>query len=293
MLAAATFWWLHARAQPYAWIEIDGVSRAYLLYAPPPTEDGAPAPLVIALHGFLGTPKTIRERSALDTLAATAGFFVLYPKGQWWRWRMSPKHEADLVDLRFIETLLDKVLSAHPIDEGRIYITGLSGGAMMTHLIACALGERVAAAASVVGTITPEAAAYAAQFGDAVPVPMMMVHGSADNTVRWEGDTTKWYGQPAYMSVPDTLAFWRERNKTKDTPTRRTLPDNKPDDVTAVTEERYPPGVGGAEVILYTVQGGEHSWPGSNPELYAKDVKVCRHFNATHAIWSFFKKHSR
>ncbi|MCX6008557.1 MAG: hypothetical protein NTW48_00675 [Chloroflexi bacterium] len=48
----------------------------------------------------------------------------------------------------------------------------------------------------------------------------------------------------------------------------------------------------GAEVVLYAIEGGGHTWPGGLqylPELVIG--KTSREFNASEVIWQFFKEH--
>ena len=72
------------------------------------------------------------------------------------------------------------------------------------------------------------------------------------------------------------------------------MPDIDPEDGTRVTSNQYVNGIEGTEVILYTVDGGGHTWPGGVQYLPARIIgKTCRDLDANEVIWSFFKKHSR
>jgi polyhydroxybutyrate depolymerase len=47
---------------------------------------------------------------------------------------------------------------------------------------------------------------------------------------------------------------------------------------------------GGAEIKLYTIHGGGHTWPGRDPRMdlmgrYTNDI------NANQLIWEFFQQH--
>ena len=52
-------------------------------------------------------------------------------------------------------------------------------------------------------------------------------------------------------------------------------------------------GRNGTEVVLYTVQGGGHTWGGQQDAPRIAGSRVCRDFDATQTIWEFFKTHPR
>jgi polyhydroxybutyrate depolymerase len=56
--------------------------------------------------------------------------------------------------------------------------------------------------------------------------------------------------------------------------------------------ERWTGGREGAEVRLYTVEGGGHTWPSGarRPRHFGR---TSRDIDATELIWRFFKEHQR
>ena len=73
---------------------------------------------------------------------------------------------------------------------------------------------------------------------------------------------------------------------------RLTLQDHT--DPTWVEKETYPISDNGAEVLLYVIHGGGHTWPSGMK--YAGEWivgKVSRQLDATDVIWDFFKRHSK
>jgi len=49
-----------------------------------------------------------------------------------------------------------------------------------------------------------------------------------------------------------------------------------------------------SEVLLYVEEGAGHTWPGGSQYLPKMAIGgVCRDFDATRAIWDFFKAHPR
>jgi polyhydroxybutyrate depolymerase len=70
------------------------------------------------------------------------------------------------------------------------------------------------------------------------------------------------------------------------------LPNTDTTDGTTTTVESYKSCRGKAEVVLYTVKGGGHIWPGGLQYMNESLIgKTSRDFNATATIWQFFKQH--
>ena len=70
-------------------------------------------------------------------------------------------------------------------------------------------------------------------------------------------------------------------------PVTATLPTLAPDR-TQVRTDTYQP-CGGAPVVLYTVIGGGHTWPGGEQYLPVRVVGRTTHqFDASETMWRFF-----
>ena len=86
-----------------------------------------------------------------------------------------------------------------------------------------------------------------------------------------------------------TIEFWVARNGCSPVAKRSTVPDNDPGDGTRVHIQAYDQCINGADVVLYEVSGGGHTWPGGYqylPELFIG--KTNHDLDATRAIWNFF-----
>jgi polyhydroxybutyrate depolymerase len=156
------------------------------------------------------------------------------------------------------------------IDPARVYANGLSNGGGMTNRLACEASDMIAAIGGVAGAYSPVTCNISR------PVPVIAFHGDKDSIVEYEGNAA--LGFPAYQ---DWGKAWAERNGCDLTPTL--IP--QVDDVRGV---RYAGCQAGADVVVYTVEGGGHVWPGG-PELrfLGKTSKV----DATPLMWDFFKLH--
>jgi polyhydroxybutyrate depolymerase len=272
-------------------IEVNGIKRTYEVHVPASLEPGVPAPLVIALHQFSDTARGMRRLSQFDALADTEGFVAVYPDGLQRRWRVWERG-GRIDDVDFLLALIEAVNGRHPVDRARIYVTGASNGGMMAQFFACAT-EVPAAIAPVMGSMTASAAeAYAPP----APVPVLLIHGVDDPVVPYEGtDTNPVPGQEGgFLSAEANAAFWAGRNGCTGEPTRTVLPNETPDDQSVATRITYEGCPETAPVMLYSIAGGGHTWPGHKnyyprfivgPTPYAID--------ATQVIWDFFKQHAR
>ena len=72
------------------------------------------------------------------------------------------------------------------------------------------------------------------------------------------------------------------------------MSDRSPRDGCQVTRETYGGGSGGSEVVVYTVHGGGHNWPGGSGAV-AQDVLGVTTYDisASDICWEFFRNHGR
>ena len=153
----------------------------------------------------------------------------------------------------------------------------MSNGGYMAHLLGIQLNNRIAAIASVAGTIVPNV------YPTAMPgraVPAMQVHGTADPTVPYAGSA---------LGIPiDTLMkFWVRNNGCNPVPVQTAVPNTNTGDGCTADHFVWSGGHNGATVELYRVNGGEHSWPGSPPVLGVTN----QDFSASKEIWRFFSQY--
>jgi polyhydroxybutyrate depolymerase len=260
-------------------IEVNGLTRSYRLYIPSCYDPSQPVPLVFSLHGFTSNPEQQAHYSGFDALADEEGFIAVYPRGSGaplrWNAGIDGLNTGDTVDdVAFISALIEHLYQTLWIDPARIYMTGLSNGGGMSHRLACALADRVAAIGTVAGAYpsldqndcTPSR-----------PVPVIAFHGTADPIVPYEGNR---YLPP----ITDWAAAWAARNGC----------DAAPADLPAsgsVTGVRYGGCDADAEVILYTVDGGGHTWPGGPALPVFITGPTSSVIDASRVMWAFFQAH--
>ena len=95
------------------------------------------------------------------------------------------------------------------------------------------------------------------------------------------------------VSLAAASSFWRNRDQTSSTPVSADLPDDAHDG-TRIHRDVYGGGQQGTEVVVYTIEGGGHTWPSGPQYLPALLVgKTSHNLDATRTIWEFFQKHSQ
>ena len=268
-----------------------GRTRCYHVYAPPGYDPAQPLPLVVSLHGFLSNPNSQALISGWHGLADREGFLVAYPQGTSWplRWNAGATWGSDVDDVQFFRDLLDDLSAARAVDLSRVYVNGFSNGGGMTVRVACGAGDRIAA----IGTVSAAVVALR-DCAPALPVPAMAFHGTSDPIVPYEGGNL--HGQPLrqgaeltqapsfFVGAEAWVAHWAEGNGCDPAPEE--IPPRG--DVRGV---RYTGCDQGADVILYTIEDGGHTWPGGVPIPLVG--KTSKDIDATEEMWRFFQAHRR
>ena len=259
-----------------------GEEREYLLHVPRSYDSKKPTALVISLHGGAGWPAMQRDVSRWNTLSEGQGFIVVYPSGRGGRgpraWHMNPAGLAK--DVRFISDLIDTLKAAYNIDAARVYADGLSNGGGMAFVLSCTLSDRIAAVGMV-------ASAQMLPFDwctDQRAVPMIAFHGTADRTVPFHGGKS-WVVSSPFPDIPTWAADWARRNRCSPSPV-----ESAP--AADVTRVEYTECADNTAVVLYTVKGGGHSWPGGGrlPEWLVGATSSS--VDATSEMWAFFRDHT-
>lgn len=254
---------------------------------------GTALPLVLNLHGSQSTGAGQLSYTDMASTADANGFIVaaptgMVPGGSGYIWNVpyvTPSGTRD--DVGFLRQVIDTLTVAACADPARVYATGYSGGGRMASALGCLLADKLAAIAPVAGiragrpdptdgtrpdpgTCTPSR-----------PVPVIAFHGQQDNTNPYNGggDSTAWH-----YSVPVAQQRWAALNGCTSGPATS--------QVTAhVTVTTYRGCRDGAEVQLYSVSDGGHTWPGS-PQDSPGNGGTTREISANALMWRFFAQHT-
>ncbi|MFK7769170.1 MAG: PHB depolymerase family esterase [Mariniblastus sp.] len=166
-------WSLYSKDWHRHRIDVDGVEREYLFYAPPnPSEEKLP--LLLAYHGFSGDAERLRRSSLLHEMVDDHRFHLAYVKGNptWLR----PAPGRPCADVDYFDQLCDSLVSEYPIDESRIYVAGMSMGGDFVVRLGGLRSNRIAAVVSQ-AMITDEAVESER------PFPLMVIVGTKDDRV--------------------------------------------------------------------------------------------------------------
>jgi polyhydroxybutyrate depolymerase len=259
-------------AQQQYTFEHDGVTRSYFLYTP----DSLPtnAALVFVLHGFGGSGDKIMDYSRMNLVADSHKFMVCYPNGAKTA-NGTPHWNARLTytttdDVGFLSELARELQLQYSLNPGHTFACGHSNGGFMSYTLACEAPEVFKAIASMAGTMS----GYTwNNCNPSEPIPVLQIHGLADNTVPIDGSITTSGGWGGGPHVDEVVQYWADLNNciSQDS---TFLPEN----TYAYYHRR---GVDNHQVWYYKLRNWGHGWPssvvGNRTGTYASEV-----------IWEFF-----
>lgn len=264
-----------------------GVEREYRIYIPSVYTGNDAVPLLLNLHGYTSNAFEQEVYGDFRPIADTANFILVHPQGTtdaggttFWNAFGSPTETVD--DVSFISALIDTVAANYNIDEDRVYSTGMSNGGFMSYKLACELSSKIAAVASVTGSM---ATTLTSSCNAGRPVPAMQIHGTSDPTVPYLGN------QSLFMEpIEDVVDYWVSNNGCDPTPTQTAVPDINQTDLCTADHFVYSGGIDGSSVEFFRVNGGAHTWPGTNPVFSSLGV-TNQDFSASVEIWRFFSQY--
>lgn len=264
-----------------ATMQHDGITRSYRLYIPAAYNASEPVPLLFNLHGY--TSNNVQQEFYGDfrPIADTANFIIVHPNGtldnggqQFW----NAFGNSTVDDVGFLSALIDVVAQDYAIDPNCIYSTGMSNGGFMSYELACQLSHRIAAVASVTGTMMQ--VRYNA-CNATHPTPVMQIHGTEDPTVPYTGN------MQGMMHIDTLVKRWAAFNDCDPVPTVTPVPDTDPLDGCTAEHQVFGNGSLGTTVELFKVLGGAHTWPGAPITIGVTN----QDFSASQEIWKFFRRY--
>ena len=265
------------------------VARTALVHVPTGYTGRTPAPLVLNLHGSGSTADEQRLFTGMNRTANRDGFLVAYPQGAIaegtgydWNVPGEPLFDGRQVpagspsDVAFVDELVSTLEHSYCIDPHRVYATGFSGGARMASVLGCSLSGRLTAVAAVSGLRFPACHATHA-------VPVLAFHGTADPVDPYAGHGRAYWT----YGVAEAARRWAARDGCGARPAlARPAP--------SVTVTTYRSCRSGAAVVLYTIRGEGHEWPGGPTLPHALTSVLGAQSSAVDAnsvMWRFFSAH--
>lgn len=268
----------------YDTISHDGLSRSYILYVPQTYTPGEPAPLIINLHGYTSNAFEQMNYGDFREISDTAGFLIVHPQGTVdafgnTHWNVNWAGAGTVDDVSFIEALIDSLSAEYSINNEQVFSTGMSNGGFMSYKLACELSNRIAAIASVTGSMNVN---QTSSCSPQHPMPVMEIHGTADGVVPYNGNFL-------FETTENTIDYWVNVNQCNSAPVVTQIPNTVLSDSTTVEHYVYASGLNGVEVEHYKIFNGGHTWPGSLFD--SGNGYTNQDINASEKIWNFFQQY--
>lgn len=278
----------------------DAVSqkRDYLLYTPPSLSEPAERVLVVFLHGCSQTANDAMDGVPWNHLADQRGFVIAYPEqgtdidgsgARCWNTGQAPVYERGINELQTLARITTAVRDEFGIAPGRVFMAGISSGAIMTAAMAATFPDLYAAIGSVEGCGYPCAdptgeGAHLRMGEYARRVPGFFVTGGADYLVNpamslagvrgWVGandlaDDGQRNGSVSSQPVTEHRGFEQELQPGTDL-CLQSWNNPCPAGVTGWSEypttiDRYLDTSGKVVVESWLLHGLSHNYPGAHP----------------------------
>lgn len=278
-------------------VSVDGRNRRFDLFLPSAYSYSTELPVIIDLHGYTSSGSEQREISNFENLAESNSIIMAWPEalesgtscivpgvsGKYW----NANWGDDTDDVLFIDRLIDQLIADYNVDAKRIYVTGLSNGGFMAYSVACSLSSKIAAVASVAGSMTDNLLTSVCQPDRQLPV--LHIHGTNDTIIPWEGLTECLDGVAA---IEDVVSFWRTNAGCDETFTEIAYDDTDTSDGCTARMLTYENCEN--KVSFLIIDNGGHNWPGSSYQMnqgFSILLPINNDIDANEEIWEFFQQH--
>tara|TARA_B100000686_G_scaffold79273_1_gene85476 strand:+ start:3670 stop:4578 length:909 start_codon:yes stop_codon:yes gene_type:complete len=269
-------------------IEHEGLERSFLIYVPTNIKENAP--LVVAIHGYTSSAKTLMGYSGINQVADKEGFLVAYPQGtkdsrdnNFFNVGYEFHSDSKVNDVNFIREIVLNLTKDYKLNSKRVFATGMSNGGDMSYLLACTSSDLFTAVAPVAGVMMKDTLENC---NPVKKIPIFEIHGTKDSISKFEGDMNNEDKWGAYYDLPSTIEFWVNKHALNEKETIQ-LENKNTEDGTTITFERYWSNESQREVWFYIVNDGNHTWPGMTG-LFSRTAN--QDINSAEEIWKFFSK---
>ncbi len=276
----------------------DGRDRTYRVYVPSSAKPGEPVPLLVAMHGGLGSASQFEENSGFDGVAEANGFIVVYPDGvgsaikddlgQTWNGGdcCGPAMNQNVDDVAFLRQLVGQMQQTYTIDADRVYAAGHSNGGIMAYRLACEASDVFAAVGLQASALELDTCA------PSKPVSLIHIHGTADRNLPIDGGEGQGVSGVTFNPPIDGVRTIARADGCPAEPIASADPAN-----TDVMIDTWQPCADGTEVQFVKVAGATHAWMGGQgPQRPAQRALVGEaydRYSSSPAIWAFLAAHPR
>ncbi|MGA7908295.1 MAG: PHB depolymerase family esterase [Candidatus Sulfotelmatobacter sp.] len=293
-------------------VTVNDVTRSYVVHLPKGYDQQQHYPVVILLHGLNQDAEEMARLTHFNDQADKDSIIAVYPNALNGRWNIGiteprfysgpyrrrgpwgpgyppppPRQRREqgqarpAADIQFLNQMLDKLADKYSVNTLRIYATGLGEGGFMALRMGCNMADRVAAIAPVAAAMPKTMNCIPSR-----PVAMLLMNGTDDPILPHGGGRYK-AGLVQVLSAEDTAKEWARQDHCAEKPTQTKLPplQKGAKDTKVYT---YDGCEEGAQVALYDVKDGGHTWPGGEQYMTEKEVgKTSLALNANETIWGF------
>lgn len=262
-------------------LEHDNLQRDYILYVPASYSADSPMPLLFNFHGYTSNATEQMFYGDFRPIADTANFIIVHPEGT--EDNTGTTHfnvgwgASSVDDVGFSEILLEAIASEYNIDLTRVYSTGMSNGGFMSYQLACQMSDKIAAIASVTGSMS---FATFANCDPQHPTPILQIHGTADQTVPYNGAI---FAKP----IEEVVDYWVNFNSCDAMPLRTDVPNTSTTDGSTAEHFIYPNGTNDVNTEFFKITNGGHTWAGS----FFDSPGTNHDINASIEVWRFVSRY--
>lgn len=252
-------------------IKSGGLDRSYVVFRPAGLATSRAVPVVFVLHGLGDSGTSIEQATGFDAVSQANQFVAIYPDGYAHSWNtgsgVGRAEQVGVDDVAFIEAILAQEAKDQAIDPDRVFATGFSMGAVMTHHLGCELSSRIAAIASMEGAL------WGRPCRPNRPVSVLQIHGTLDAAVPYPGMVRELEGGSLVDRNISTVDLWKQLDQCNKPPSHAVTGSVARDVVTGCSQD--------TAVALYTVDGLNH------------DIASPPQLDEAAEIWVFFAAHGR
>jgi polyhydroxybutyrate depolymerase len=258
-------------------LSVDATPRSFRLAVPASYRRDHPTPLLFDFHGSGSDAVEQSAYSQLPKEGAAAGYLVVTPDAIGGNWDLATPG-TQTADQRLVSSLESDLGSRYCVDRARIFAAGISLGSEFATIVSCDPANHIAA----IGLVAAEYLLRPCRG----PVPVLAFHGTADPIVPYANGATgrSVPGIPVVGAVQN-LEAWARLDRCRPDPVVTTP-------AAGIVTRTWRGCAAGSSVVLHTVVGGGHTWPGSPVVLSAAEFgPTTEAISATHLMLVFFRTH--
>lgn len=275
---------LFTKAQLTIQIMHDGALRSFNIHVPPNYTTSYAYPMVLNFHGYSSNAAQQELYSLMGPVSDTGNFIVVYPEGLSNAWNVGFVGDYNTTlpdDVGFTSKIIDTMATMYSVNLNRVYACGMSNGGYFSYRLACELPEKIAAIASVTGSMTDSMHLYCNPMRK---MPMMQIHGTVDPLVPYNGQFNS-------MGIENMISFWlNEKGCTTPGDTVQ-IPNSLANDSSTVEKITYNCNEG-YEFVYFKITNGGHTWPSGAINVPGLGP-TNRDISASREIWNFFNRYTK